>query len=163
MIDDDEIEGNEVINFDLSNPINAVIGAGSDSRQIVIVSDDPVADNNDLPVLTVPRTFATEGDGFARVEVLLSEASTEQILVDFRTFVPTNQNNPATSGVDYFDIDGTIVFPAGVVRRTRTITVIDDNDAEANEAFRFELTNPRNAEIADDGSSLQRVFIINDD
>ena len=163
LIDDDEIEGNEVINFDLSNPINAVIGAGSDSRQIVIVSDDPVADNNDLPVLTVPRTFATEGDGFARVEVLLSEASTEQILVDFRTFVPTNQNNPATSGVDYIDRSGTIVFPPGVTRRTRTMTVIDDNDAEPNEAFRFELSNPRNAEIADDGSSLQRVFILNDD
>ena len=163
LIDDDEVEGNEVINFDLSNPINASIGVGSDSRQVVIVSDDVAVDNNDLPVLTVPRTFAVEGDGFARVEVLLSEASTEEIRVDFRTFVPVNQNNPATPGVDYIDRSGTIVFPPGVVRRTRTMTVIDDSNAEPNEAFRFELTNPRNAEIADDGSSLQRVFIINDD
>lgn len=80
-----------------------------------------------------------------------------------RTVVPASQNNPATSGVDYIDRSGTIIFPPGVTRRTRTMTVIDDADVEANEAFRFELSNPRNAEIADDGSALQRVFILNDD
>ena len=77
--------------------------------------------------------------------------------------MPTSQNNPATPGADYIDRSGTIIFPPGVTRRTRTMTVIDDSAAERNEAFRFEISNPRNAQISDDGSALQRVFILNDD
>jgi len=163
VLDDNDVEPNEVFRFELSQPINAEIaGDGSGLQRVFILNDDDIA-SVDLPELTVARTSAREDDGFVRVEVLLSEPSTDEIRVDFRTVIPSGQNNPATSGVDYIDRSGTIVFPPGVVRRTRTMTINDDNIVEANEAFRFELSNARNAEIADDGSALQRVFIINDD
>ena len=163
VIDDDLVEANEIFTFELSRPVNAEIGAGSESRQVVILNDDPVVDNNVLPTLNVAQTFASENDERAVVEITLSEPSSEEVRVAFRTFVPSNQNNPAISGVDYIDRSGTIVFPPGVTRRTRTMTLIDDDNAEPNEVFRFELSSPVNVQIADDGSALQRVFILNDD
>ena len=39
---------------------------------------------------------------------------------------------------------------------------MNDDYEEANEVFRFQLTDPVNAEI-EQGSELQRVFILNDD
>ena len=122
-------------------------------------------DNGIFPTINVGSTFANESDGFARVEINLSEPSTEEVRVAFRTFVPSGQNNPATPGTDYRDRSGTIIFPAGVTRRTRTMTVIDDNNSEPNEVFRFELSNPVNAELGSgmSGSQLPRVFILNDD
>ena len=116
-----------------------------------------------VPEISVPRAHAREGVGFVSVDVFLSESSTEEVSMAFNTVVPPGQNNPATSGVDFIYQMGTIVFPPGITQRTIDITILDDDFVEANEALRFELSDPVNAEIADDGSALQRVFIINDD
>ena len=163
ILDDDFEEANEAFRFELSDPLNAQIASDGSELQREFILNDDEGNGVVLPTLSVARTFARESDGSALVRVVLSEPSDQEVRVRFRTVVPSGQNNPATSGVDYIDRSGTFVFPPGITQRSRAITLIDDDLAEANEAFRFELSQPLNAQIADDGRELQRVFILNDD
>jgi len=126
----------------------------------ITIQDIPVTDG--VPVLSVARASAREGRGRGRAVIRLSAPTLNTVIFNYRTFVPSGQNNPATEGVDFVPRSGRIVFRPGQTLTARSVTYIDDDEVEANEAFRFGLSEARNAEIAPD-SVNQRMFILNDD
>lgn len=121
-----------------------------------------IASTGSQPTISVAEVRVRERSEIAVVVIRLSEPSLERVSVTYQTSVRPNQNNPAVAGEDYIARSGTIVFQPGQTRAVRNIILIDDADSEANEVFRFELSDPNNAEIAS-GSERQRVFILNDD
>ena len=114
------------------------------------------------PMIRVAEVRERENREIASVFITLSEPSNERVSVNFQTGNRSTQNNPATEGEDYLARSGTINFQPGQTRAVRNIAIIDDADVEANEVFRFELSDPVNAEI-EEGSERQRVFILNND
>ena len=115
-----------------------------------------------LPVLSVAQVRTSERTGRAGVVISLSEPSNERITVNYQTATSVGVTNPAMAGVDYTPRTGTIVFQPGKIRAVRTIILVNDNVTEADEVFRFELSDASNAQIDSDPAG-QQVVIVNDD
>ncbi len=59
-------------------------------------------------------------------------------------------NGTAIAGIDYTPIHGMITFVPGQTSQTVAVSLLDDALDELDETFFLNLSNPRNAEIADD-------------
>jgi len=107
--------------------------------------------------LSVADVTAVEGDGggSVRVVVTLSHPAEAPVGATFATVAES-----ATAGVDYQPRSGTVTFPAGSVRQVVSIPLLGDRTDELDETFRFELTAPAGAKVAD-GSAV--VTIADDD
>jgi len=105
----------------------------------------------------------------------LSHAYTQPVTVQYYTQDANGNGNPSgvgnatTSDGDYQSKSGTITFPAGVTRKTKTIYVNGDTKVEPDELFWVGLRNPVNATInpytssGDTSDGWGRGFIRNDD
>src|SRR5205807_2179069 len=94
-------EPNETVKVVLSNPVNAVIGAGTGSG--TITDDDP------KPSVAVADVSVVEGNSGAKnmtFTVKLSAATGRQINVDFAT----HDGTATVAGNDYIAKSGTLVF-----------------------------------------------------
>ena len=84
--------------------------------------------------------------------VSLSEASTVEVTVDYRT-------ETGSAGVDDFvSVSGTLVFAPGETSREIIVTVLDDNEEESPETFTLVLTNPRNGVFSGASSAVATIF-----
>jgi hypothetical protein len=102
--------------------------------------------NSGTTVLTFPVTLDGPAD--------------DTVTVDYSTADGTGSAAATTADNDYQAKSGTITFNPGETSKTITILVNGDNKYEQNETFFVNLSNPTNAEIADD----QGVgTIVNDD
>ena len=68
-----------------------------------------------------------------------------------------------TDGADIVESSGTLVFPAGTTQVLIETPVIQDLIAEGDEQFTVVLSNPVNATLQDDQTTLSSVVIIKDD
>jgi uncharacterized delta-60 repeat protein len=103
-----------------------------------------------------PEYSVAEGLGSVSVEVRRYGNADAIATVDYST-----QSETATAG-DYAPQNGTLVFGAGEVRKTLTITILPDVLVEDTEAFNLSLTNTTGG--ADLGSHATAVVsILNDD
>ena len=66
----------------------------------------------------------------------------------------------AKAGTDYLPASGTLVFSPGITARKVTVTIVGDETAEPSESFRVDLSEPRNAALAD-GEAV--VTIVDED
>ena len=113
------------------------------------------------PVVAISISDATVTEGnsgitLATFTVTLSSASSQTITVSFAT-----ANGTATSPSDYFAISGgTVNFAPGITSQPLTIEVIGETAVEANENFFVNLSESRNAKIAD-GQGVGTI--LNDD
>ena len=127
-------EDNEQLRLVLSDPVGAVIIAGSASG--VIIDDDP------LPALRVSDTEASEGDGASAVFTLsLSEVSGRDVTVAYST-----EDGTADAGDDYTAVlDGEMVIDAGDRQATVDVALVNDDVAEDVETFRLVVSGAVNA------------------
>ncbi|NUQ63376.1 MAG: tandem-95 repeat protein, partial [Pirellulales bacterium] len=155
-------------------PVDDSLIEGSENAVLTILSDRAyeirspgnasvaVADNDSpaLPALAVSDVSVVEGklnkNTKAEVTISLSAPSTQRVTVTLKTLDDT-----ATGRVDYAAVAGaTITFNPGVTKKTYSFIIKGDNLAEGNEQFFTQLTNSKNAMIAD-GTGI--VAIVDDD
>ena len=112
------------------------------------------------PVVTISINDVTVNEGnsgatTAPFTVTVSNASTQTVYVDYATA------NGTAGPLDFFGQSGTLSFgPDKPLSQSIPIQVLPDTTVEANETFFVNLSNPRNATIAD-GQGVG--IILNDD
>jgi len=139
IMGDTSVETDETLQVVLSAPTNATLSNPS-SRTITVVNDD-IPQSVSLPVFSLASSAVSvkEGNtgsmGSAVVMVNLSQASTQQITVDYSTLDDT-----ALEEDDYTAVAGTLIFEAGQTRKSINIPINGDNIKESNESFMLFLT-----------------------
>ncbi|MBU3016003.1 hypothetical protein KO488_14695, partial [Poseidonibacter lekithochrous] len=104
-----------------------------------------ILDNDGIPQIVITDSSINEEDGVLTFTVSLSNPSDSAVTVDF-----TTADGTALAGSDYVSDNGTITFAPGETSKTISISVLDDNIFEADESMYINLTNPVNAEVADE-------------
>ncbi len=109
-----------------------------------------------VPTVSVEPLSVSETAGSANVNVRLSLASSNTVMVDFST-----SDGTATAGLDYTAVaTTTVTFPAGQTLQTVPVTINDDTEEEGSESFTVTLSNPIDATL---GTSSATVTIEDDD
>ena len=98
-----------------------------------------------LPEIAVSGVAVDENvpSGVASFSVVLSEASTSPVTVDFAT-----ADGSALEGLDYGQTSGQLTFTPGEMALPVVVPIFDDVTAEGTEIFDLLLSNPGNAVIA---------------
>ena len=108
-----------------------------------------------LPSLSIGDVSVAEGGGAAVLEVTLTPASVETVIVGYATADAT-----ATAGEDYTTTSGTLTFNAGETTKQISVSITDDTDDEDAETLTVTLGDAVNAAI---GDGLAEVTIEDDD
>ena len=148
--DDTLAEDDETVTLDLSNANNANTGV-NDPATLTILDDDP------KPTVDFESATYTvdEGAGTATITVTLSEASGQQVTVDYAT-----SDDTAVAPDDYAAISDTLTFAPGETSETFEVTINDDALVEPDETVNLALSNPVNA---DPGTLMAATLTIEDD
>ena len=138
---DNAYELDETVVISLGNARNAVISMASASG--TISNDDA------MPALEISGSSVAEGDAgqttMLRFTVTKRGATSLPATVEYRD----TRNGTATSGEDYTALpSGTLTFASNETRKTISVSVKGDADAEADETVQIALSNPTNATIA---------------
>ena len=108
------------------------------SVETAIVDDDPIAS-------IVPVVFVSEGDSGtapAQLTVTLSSVPVETTTIAYET-----QGLSATTGPDFTDTSGNLVFNPGETTKTISVPVVGDTIAESPEAFFVNLLSTDNGSL----------------
>ncbi len=149
IINDILDEADETFIVKLSSPVNGTLA--KESGTITIVDDDVP------PVISILNSTVTEGSAGisnASIAVTLSIPSGLPVSLAFQTVGVT-----ASSGVDYQDVAGTVVIPAGQTKGMITVPIIGDTIDGPNESLRITLSNAVNALLG----NATALLTINDD
>nr|MBC8184547.1 T9SS type A sorting domain-containing protein [candidate division KSB1 bacterium] len=146
ILEDTISEANETFTVDLNNPVNATIADAQGLGTIV--------DNDGTPNFTISDETESENIGNMSFIVTLSNASVLPVSVDYQTIDGT-----AIAPGDYTSTNGTLTIPAGSTSAAIDVPIVDEAFNEDNETFTVNLSNPVNANIADN----QGVGTINND
>lgn len=96
----------------------------------------------------------TEGQAPARITIVLSQATSNQVSVFYRV------SGTAGAGGDYQLQNGVITFAPGQTTNTLVIPVTDDTKTEGDETVMITLTEPQNAML---GQSIFTLTIRDND
>jgi hypothetical protein len=156
IIDDAIDETDETFFVNLGGSPNAnVIDT---QAQVTIIDDDPQVNNEpQLAISFIPPAFMNEGNSGitnVRARVVLSEASTQTITVNYSTLDGT-----ANAGSDYVAASGSLTFSPGELSKILDVSINGDTIDEVDENFKLTLSGATNATI---GTS-SAVFTIFDD
>ncbi len=97
-----------------------------------------------LPQLSVGDISVLEGNGIATFTINLSEASEQNVSVDYTTLPGT-----ATAQQDYSPLSGTAIFTPGETTHTVMVSMLDDSIYEGEETYTLQLSNSTNATLQD--------------
>jgi large repetitive protein len=115
---------------------------------------------NPQPCLSINDVTITETDSGtvnATFTVTLSSPTEQIIQVNYFTMATGTINAPpATKGVDFENVSGTLIFPFTETTRTITIPIKGDGIDEFDQFFNVVLTTPVNAVISD-GKGLGKI------
>ena len=148
VLADNADENDETIIVTLSNPAEATI---SDDTGVLTITDD----DNQPSISIADATTANEVAVSQNVTLTLSAASELPVTVDW-----TTQNGSAVAGDDYSADNGSVSFAAGSTSQTVSIHIMSDDIDETDETFTIALSNPVNANLSDNSST---VTITDDD
>ena len=113
------------------------------------LSNEPSATILGPPGLSVADARANEGAGATMsFDVTLDRAALTTVTVDYAT-----ADDSAQAGQDYSSTNGTLTFAIGETSKTVSVTLLDDDVDEGEEAFKLQLANPSGAYIADNEAS----------
>ena len=142
IVDDQLDEPNETFTIALSGATNASI---ADNSSTITITDD-----DGMPSLSVQDiTTSNETGGPVTAVIALSAASALPVTVDYAT-----ADGDASAGNDYTALSSQVTFAAGETSKNIDITILADSVDEDNEQFSFNLSNPVNAAISDNSSTI---------
>lgn len=134
---DTKFEPTEIFFVNLSGSANFTNPTGNGT----ITNDD------NQPTISISDVTQAEGTGANsdfNFTVTLSNPSYQTVTVDYST-----ADGTATAPSDYIVQSGTVTFAPGETTKTITVQVVGDSVDEPNETFTVNLSNPKNATIAD--------------
>ncbi len=152
---DNATEGDETFTVDLSAPVEASIGTGSDV--VTIVDNDPIPPGS--AVLSVTGLNVREGKTGTTTltyTVTRTDETTTAVSVDYET-----GNGTALAPTDYASTTGTLAFAASQTVATVDVTVNGDATLEHNETFFLSLLNPSLGAAIETGQATGTI--VNDD
>jgi len=133
---DDSSEGDETLQLELINPTGgASLGRGTNAT--VMIVDDEVSFQLSAESYTVNEAAAT-----VVLTVTRSGPTTGTSTVDYSTL-----GDSAEADVDFVGTNGTVTFGPGVSSRTFIIRILGDDEAEEDETFGVELSNPDGGQL----------------
>jgi chitinase len=148
ILGDTMTEGTETFAVNLSSPVNATIAGAQGIGTIY--------DNEGPPSLVVTDVAGAEASGTLSFSVLLTNANSTAVSVDFAT-----ADGTAIAGSDYTSASGTLTFNPGETSKTVPVTIINDSLAEDDETFTLHLSNATGGIAIDDPTGI--ATIQNDD
>ena len=128
-------------------------GSGSSSEPQPTAPTAPSTPNISVADITV--TEGDEGTTEAIFTVLLDQATTNTVTVDYET-----SDGTAIAGEDYVAASGTLTFNANTTSQQISVSVNGDTSFEPDEQFTVSLTNPTNSNIT---TASAKATINNDD
>jgi subtilisin family serine protease len=129
---DSAIEPNETFSLNLTNPVGATI---ADGKGVGTILDD------DGPRLSVADVAVTENP-YSSTQATFTVALTQPVSYPVTFDVHTEDGTARAANSDYTALSATgLTIPAGMVSRTVTVTVLDDNLGELAETFKLVVTN----------------------
>ncbi len=133
------LESTELFWFELSSPVNATVV----QRQtpVLLVDNDGAAGT---PSISVTDAFVDEAARTATFFVTLNKPATAPVGVNYSAVGDT-----ATAGSDFTATSGLLSFAPGEVVKTVTVPLLNDAQAELDEYFAVQLSNPSNGVLAD--------------
>lgn len=141
---DGVVEGDETLNINLTNPVNATI---ADSQAIGTIEETRSLSVSDIQV--------SENGTEAIFTISLDQPTVQTVFFNYAT-----ENGTAQAGTDYIETKGILGIKAGEASTTIAVPLINNNVTEADETFLFNLTNPKYVLIAD---AQAQATILNDD
>ena len=108
-----------------------------------------------LEISDVNINEGASGTTNAVFSVAMNGTSSQTVRVDYTTV-----DGSATADSDYLGRSGTLTYSPGTTVATIAVPIVGDADAEANESFRVQLSNPVNATLSNTSAT---GLIINDD
>jgi hypothetical protein len=155
VIGDADDEGDETVDVDLSNPVNATLG----THPAVVT----IQDNDPLPlgaaVFNVTGASVREGTGGTKKLTFTITRSVETTTAVTVAYATTSETARAPS--DYVSTSGTLSFAANVTTETVEVQIQTDARLEHRERFFLSLTSPSAGAAIDDGQA--NGYIRNDD
>ena len=130
---------------------------GTQSQTITLVDDDATPQITLAPTTTSP---IAENGGTSTVTVTSSIISSSAITV---TLAPGAGATATGGGTDYSLGSSSLVIAAGSSTQSTTITSVDDNITEGNEAVVLDITGVSGGGAAESGTPQQIAVIITDD
>ncbi len=142
LIDDNEVESTETIQFTLNNPTGGAT-LGSQMGAMLSLSDNEVAVPVQVPgtlQFAVASLSASESDGTINMTLTRTGGSDGQVSVQY----DTASASTATTGSDYTGGgSGTLTWTAGDdSAKSLSINLIDDAQVEGTEIIQLTLSNP---------------------
>ena len=133
---------------------------GTASSASVSVADDDVPPPTAQVTISIEDASAPESASDLVFRVTLSEASDEDITVNWRTLTSNDPDRRARAGQDYWDMSGEIRISAGETSGTGAVWLYQDSQDEPDEVFTVYLYSPAGATIAREEATMT---IIDDD
>ena len=154
IINDAAIEANETFTVILSNPAGGAT-LGTASTATVTIIDDEVAVPGEFN-LNVSTVSVNEEAGTLSLTVDRTGGSDGSVSVTY-----TTANGTASSGSDYTEESGSLIYQDGETSKTIVIPILEDSDFEGDETFTVTLSNPTGG--ATIGTGQTTVTIIDND
>jgi hypothetical protein len=135
VLGDDATEGDETFDVDISNPVNATLGAHP--TVVTIEDNDPIPPGS--AILNVTGQTIREGNTGTRTltfTVTRSGETSTPVNVDFQT-----SNGTAIAPPDYVSNSGNLSFPATVTTATVSVDIKGDRRVEHRERLFLSLLN----------------------
>ncbi|MEZ5300267.1 MAG: Calx-beta domain-containing protein [Verrucomicrobiales bacterium] len=129
----------------LANPVGAVFG---EAQATVTILDDDA-----MPELSIAGGSVPEGGGAFVFALTLSAPSGREVFADAATVEGT-----AVSGADFVGIAGEVSLAEGETSETLSVLIAQDSEAEADESFALQLTNPVGVALAGSGSATATIL-----
>jgi Calx-beta domain-containing protein/FG-GAP repeat protein/thrombospondin type 3 repeat protein len=154
VYDDSDYENSESFTVNLSNPQGGA-SLGQAISTITILNDDPVPSSG-VVSFEFDSYDVAENQSTMTFNLVRMNGGFGEISVNIQS-----QNGTAIVGEDYDFTSQTVTFLDGELEKSLTLTIIDNNQFEANTEFTLVLTNPVGTELGTFASSV--VTIVEDD
>jgi len=146
-------ESDEYVQISLVNPIGGAIVGPIPQTTLVVLNDDALLPSQISMEIT--SSNVTEGRGTLLVNLVRNSAfPLHEVSVDIDI-----ANSSASLGKDYTLSNDVVVFPAGVVRQSLLVELLDDVLYEGRETISLTLTNPRGGAVVTNALKTMTINI----
>ena len=138
-------EANGSVTATVQSGAGYTVGSAS-TATVAVADDDPALESS--VTISIEDASASESASDLVFRVTLSEASHEDITVQWRTLASNDPDRRARAGEDYWDMSGEIRISAGETSGTGAVWLYQDSEDEPDELFTVYLHSPVGATIA---------------